>query len=150
MRLPRRRSLCRHDGPENLSDLPKCPTDGSGGKLRAVSAAADVPAVDPVEACRRLEAGGMLLDVRETDEWDTGHAPEATWIPMGDLAARQDELAGDRPIVVVCRSGGRSARVTSALLQAGYDATNLAGGMKAWAAAGFRVVTDGDTPGTVA
>lgn len=115
-----------------------------------MSAAPEVPAVDPAEARRRLEAGAMLLDVRETDEWDTGHAPEATWIPMGDVAARQAELAGDQPIVVVCRSGGRSARVTSALLQAGYDATNLAGGLQAWAAAGFSVVTDGGAPGTVA
>jgi rhodanese-related sulfurtransferase len=109
-----------------------------------------VPAVDPAEARRRLETGAMLLDVRESDEWDTGHAPDATWIPIGHVAARQDELAGDRPIVVVCRSGGRSARVTSTLLQAGYDATNLAGGMQAWAGAGFSVVTDGGAAGTVA
>lgn len=115
-----------------------------------MSAAAEVPAVDPEEARHRLETGALLLDVRESDEWDTGHAPEATWIPMGDLAARDHELAGDRPIVVVCRSGGRSARVTSALLQAGYDATNLAGGMQAWAAAGFSVITDEGSPGAVA
>ena len=115
-----------------------------------MSAAPEVPAVDPAEARRCLEAGATLLDVREADEWDTGHAPEATWIRMGDVAARHAELAADQPIVVVCRSGGRSARVTSALLQAGYDATNLAGGMQAWATAGFSVVTDGGAPGTVA
>lgn len=111
---------------------------------------AEVPAVDPVEAQASLETGAILLDVREPDEWDSGHAPDATWIAMGDLAARQDELAVDRPIVVVCRSGGRSARATAALLHAGYDATNLAGGMHAWAAAGFRVVTDQGAPGAVA
>jgi rhodanese-related sulfurtransferase len=115
-----------------------------------MSAAPDVPAVDPAEARRRLETGAVLLDVREPDEWDTGHAPEATWIPMGDVGARQAELSPDRPIVVVCRSGGRSAKVTSALRQAGYDATNLAGGMQAWAAAGYGVVTDGGEPGAVA
>ena len=115
-----------------------------------MNAAPEVPAVDPPEAQRRLETGAVLLDVRESDEWDTGHAPDATWIPMGDLGARQDELASDRPIIVVCRSGGRSARATSALRQAGYDATNLAGGMQAWAAAGYRVVTDEGEPGAVA
>jgi rhodanese-related sulfurtransferase len=115
-----------------------------------VSAAAEVPTVDPAGALRRLQAGAVLLDVRESDEWDTGHAPDASWIPMGDLGARSHELAGDRPIIVVCRSGGRSARVTGVLLSAGYDAANLAGGMQAWAAAGLSVVTDGGAPGTVA
>jgi rhodanese-related sulfurtransferase len=115
-----------------------------------VNAAPEVPAVDPPEAQRRLETGAVLLDVRESDEWDTGHAPGATWIPMGDVGARQNELSPDRPIVVVCRSGSRSARVTGALCQAGYDATNLAGGMQAWAAAGYGVVTDQGEPGAVA
>ncbi len=110
----------------------------------------DVPTVGPDEACGRLETGAVLLDVREPDEWDTGHAPDATWIPMGDLGARQGELPGDRAIVVVCRSGARSARVTGVLVGAGYDAANLAGGMQAWAAAGFPVVTDAGSPGAVA
>ncbi len=115
-----------------------------------MTAAAGVPAVDPDEAQQRVENGAILLDVREPDEWDSGHAPDAVWIPMGDLGARQSELTQDLPIVVVCRSGARSARVTTALRNAGYDATNLAGGMQAWAAAGYGVVTDGGEPGTVA
>jgi len=110
----------------------------------------DVPAVDVTEARARLDAGAVLLDVREPDEWEAGHAPEATWIPMGDLGARQGELSADEAVVVVCRSGARSARVTTALLGAGYDATNLAGGMQAWDAAGLPVVTDTGTPGRVA
>src|SRR5260370_9259192 len=95
------------------------------GGWRAVSALPDVPSVDPDEARRNIEAGALLLDVREPDEWDTGRAPEATWIPMGDLAARQSELPDDRAIVVVCRSGARSARVTAPLRGAPYDAANL-------------------------
>jgi hydroxyacylglutathione hydrolase len=110
----------------------------------------EVPAVDPAEARRRLDAGAVLLDVREPDEWDAGHAREATWIPMGQLAARQAELPTDRPIVVVCRGGGRSARVAAALLGAGYDATNLAGGLQAWASAGLPLITDDGGTGTVA
>jgi rhodanese-related sulfurtransferase len=133
-----------------LSDPSDVPDLRPGWEAGVVRAAAEVPTVDPAAALRRCEAGALLLDVRESDEWDRGHAPDASWIPMGDLAAREHELAGDRPIIVVCRSGGRSARVTSALLSAGYDATNLAGGMQAWAAAGFSVVTDGGAPGAVA
>lgn len=109
----------------------------------------DVPAVDPVEATRRLDAGSRLLDVREADEWDAGHAAGAVWIPLGDLAVRQGDVPAE-PLVVVCRSGVRSARAVAALRAAGYDAVNLAGGMRAWEAAGMPVVTDGGDTGRVA
>jgi DMSO/TMAO reductase YedYZ molybdopterin-dependent catalytic subunit len=89
-----------------------------------------------------LEGGALLLDVRERDEWHDGHAGQATLIPMGEVKARRDELPQGRRIVVVCRSGGRSAAVTDALRASGYDAVNLTGGMCAWTAAGLPVVTD--------
>ena len=54
-----------------------------------------------------VEDGALLLDVREADEWDAGHAPEAVWIPMGDLQTRVDELPRDRRIVAICRAGAR-------------------------------------------
>src|SRR4051812_36188033 len=57
-----------------------------------------VPAVDAGEALRHAEAGAFLLDVREVDEWEAGHALAATWIPMGDVTARISELPGDAPI----------------------------------------------------
>ncbi len=109
-----------------------------------------VPAVAVTDAVGHLEGGALLLDVREPDEWDAGHAPDATWIPMGAIAARQAELPTDRDIVVVCRSGVRSAKVTTALRRAGYEASNLTGGMQAWAAAGQPVVTDAGGAGVVA
>jgi rhodanese-related sulfurtransferase len=109
-----------------------------------------VPEVDVEEAKRRFDAGAVLLDVRTEDEWDAGRAAGAVWIPMGEIQARQDELPTDQPIVVICRSGARSGRVTAALTGAGYDAANVAGGMQAWEAAGLGVVADGDAPGTVA
>jgi rhodanese-related sulfurtransferase len=96
-----------------------------------------------------VEDGGFLLDVREADEWDAGHAPEAVWIPMGDLQARVDELPGDRRIVVICRSGSRSHRVAGALLGIGLDAVNLDGGMRAWATEDFEVVASDGLPGVV-
>jgi rhodanese-related sulfurtransferase len=108
-----------------------------------------VPEVDAAEGRRRIEQGALLLDVREPDEWAAGHAPEARFIPLGQVQGRLDELPTDRPIVAICRSGGRSASVTEALTAWGYDAVNLAGGMRAWAAAGFPVVTDAGGAGAV-
>lgn len=91
-----------------------------------------------------VEAGALLLDVREPDEWDAQHAPTATLVPMGQVRARLPELPHDRKVVVVCRSGGRSAAVTDALRAWGFDAVNLAGGMCAWVSAGLPVATATD------
>ncbi|MBV8159577.1 MAG: rhodanese-like domain-containing protein [Acidimicrobiia bacterium] len=91
----------------------------------------------------------MLLDVREPDEWRAGHAPDAVHVPLAALAASVDRLDKDQPIVAVCRVGGRSERAAAALLQRGYDAVNLAGGMQAWRAAGLPVVTAEGDPGQV-
>ena len=110
----------------------------------------DIPEIDVSEARQRVAAGAVLLDVRQADEWDAGHADAARWIPMGEVVARRAELPEGQPIVVICRSGARSGRVTQALVQAGHDAVNLAGGMQAWADAGLPVVTDAGAPGTVA
>ena len=106
--------------------------------------------IDAGTANDQIEGGAFLLDVRNDDEWEAGHAPAATLVPLGQLSDRTDELPTDRRIVVVCRSGGRSGRAAEALVGAGYDAVNLAGGMQAWAAVGLPVVTDAGEPGTVA
>ena len=109
------------------------------------------PAVDelsPTEAARALAGGAFLLDVRELEEWGAGHAPEAHHIALGELGARVGELPASGEIVVVCRVGGRSMAAAQALVGAGYHAVNLAGGMVAWAAEGYPVVTD-EGPGTV-
>ena len=71
----------------------------------------------------------VLLDVREQDEWDAGHAPGAVHLPMTELAARLDEVPDGDPVYVICRSGGRSARVTAYLNQQGWDSVNVLGGM---------------------
>jgi rhodanese-related sulfurtransferase len=108
-----------------------------------------VPAVGAEEAARRVDEGAVLLDVREPDEWNAGHAPDAMHVPLAALAASVDRLDKDQPIVAVCRVGGRSERAAAVLLQRGYDAVNLAGGMQAWRAAGMPVVTDSGDDGTV-
>jgi DMSO/TMAO reductase YedYZ molybdopterin-dependent catalytic subunit/rhodanese-related sulfurtransferase/glyoxylase-like metal-dependent hydrolase (beta-lactamase superfamily II) len=107
------------------------------------------PQVSGRAAGSLAEGGAVLLDVREPDEWSTGHAPGAVLIPMGEVQARRHELPQAKRIVVVCRSGGRSAAITDALRVHGYDAVNLTGGMCAWAAAGLPVVieaTERDAP----
>lgn len=109
----------------------------------------EVPEVDPREATGLADAGALLLDVREPDEWEAGRIPGALHIPMGDLQARQDAIPTDRRIVAVCRSGARSSQVTLALNDAGYDAVNLAGGMQAWAEEGLPMESDAGPPRVV-
>ena len=104
------------------------------------------PAVNelsPAEAARALAGGAFLLDVREPEEWGAGHAPEAYHIALGELGARVEELPASAEIIVVCRVGGRSMAAAQALVGAGYNAVNLAGGMVVWAAEGYAVVADG-------
>jgi rhodanese-related sulfurtransferase len=98
---------------------------------------APLPTVD----VRSVPPEDLLLDVREDDEWAGGHAPQAVHVPMSQLIARLDELPTDRPISVVCHVGGRSAQVTAYLLQRGFDARSVDGGMDAWERAGLPVVT---------
>jgi len=104
----------------------------------------EVTAVGPV-----LDAGALLLDVREPEEWKAGHAPGAQHVPLGQLPDRMDELERSTPVVVICRSGGRSALATEWLAAAGFDAANLIGGMQEWAHAGMAVATEDGGPGRV-
>lgn len=106
--------------------------------------------IDVREAHQRVADGAVLLDVRNDDEFAAGHAPGATHIPLSELMARADELDTDTPLVVICRSGGRSARATSWLVQHGWDAVNVAGGMQAWQAASIDMTNDGPEPPVVA
>jgi rhodanese-related sulfurtransferase len=108
-----------------------------------------VPEVSAEDGHRMVEEGAVLLDVREADEWDAGHAPEALWMPMGEVQARIGELSPERPVVAICRSGARSGVVTEALIGAGYDAVNLEGGMRAWFAEDLPVVASDGLPGVV-
>lgn len=108
-----------------------------------------VPSVPVAEVAEQLPEGVLLLDVREADEWAAGHAPDALHIPMSELAGRLGELPQDDNVFVICRSGGRSARVTAYLNANGWDAVNVAGGMMSWAGAGRPMVCDSDAAPTV-
>ncbi|MEU7139473.1 rhodanese-like domain-containing protein [Nocardia sp. NPDC046473] len=93
----------------------------------------------PAEGTRAI-----LLDVREDDEWQLGHAPGAVHIPMVDVPARVDELDYDVDLYVICRQGGRSLQVVEYLTHIGFDAIQVNGGMVAWQQAGRPLVADGD------
>lgn len=78
-----------------------------------------------------------VLDVREPAEFEgpLGHIPGALLIPLGTLVARIGEVPGDKPVVAVCRAGGRSAQATVLLRKAGFErVANLPGGMLRWRA----------------
>lgn len=110
--------------------------------------------IDVVQARHALAAGAVLLDVREDFEWVAGHAPDAVHIPLRELASRLHELPDHGTVLVICRSGRRSAEAAAVL--AGplgvhvAEAANVEGGMVAWAAAGFPVVAGSGAPGAVA
>jgi rhodanese-related sulfurtransferase len=100
------------------------------------------PAIPSVRVAD-LPADAPLLDVREADEWAAGRAPTSAHLPMSELAGRLGDLPDFDPLYVVCRSGGRSARVTAYLVGQGYPAVNVEGGMQAWSAANREIVADG-------
>ncbi|MCU4747806.1 MULTISPECIES: rhodanese-like domain-containing protein [unclassified Streptomyces] len=96
-----------------------------------------------------VPADAVLLDVREPDEWAAGRAEGALHVPIREVVDRLPEIterAGDGPLYVLCRVGGRSAQVTGYLVQQGIDATNVAGGLQAWAEAGKPLVSDAGEP----
>ena len=73
-----------------------------------------------------------LLDVRENEEIAIAKIQSSTHIPMGQIVDRIDEIDKNKPVIVMCHSGGRSARVCVYLAENGYDVTNLAGGINSW------------------
>jgi len=98
----------------------------------------------------QVENGAYLLDVRESDEWAAGHAPDAHHMPMMEVPARMAEVPTEAEVVVVCRSGGRSGQVTSYLMGNGWDnVRNLDGGMQSWAAAGRDMISENGQPARV-
>jgi len=80
-----------------------------------------------------------MLDVRETSEWKTGHAPGAVHIALGNIDQAPKRLHKGRTVVVVCASGMRSRTATKHLRGLGFDATSVSGGMAAWQRAGGAV-----------
>jgi rhodanese-related sulfurtransferase len=116
-----------------------------------------LPSIDVVEAERRLRedpARPLLVDVREENEFADLRAPGAVLVPMSSFQARAGELPRDRPLLVVCHLGGRSAAATGFLIRSGWtNVVNVTGGMDAWERGGLPVRRgtpdpgEGDLPG---
>jgi rhodanese-related sulfurtransferase/glyoxylase-like metal-dependent hydrolase (beta-lactamase superfamily II) len=147
-------SVLRHAGYHDVSDVLGGYGAWAGAGLPVShggeSDATEIPEIAADEASALVAAGEPLVDVREEDEWRAGHVAGASWVPMSEVQDRLGEFDPSRRLVVMCRSGGRSAAVTQALRARGFDAANLAGGIRAWVAAGLPIVTDDGRPATVA
>ncbi len=104
------------------------------------------PTVTAVEAADRLRAetdpAPLLVDVRERSEFGVMRVPGSVLMPLSTFTATYEQLPTDRPLLILCAVGGRSARATDFLLANGYtDASNVAGGITAWNAAGLGIRT---------
>ncbi|WP_031173999.1 rhodanese-like domain-containing protein [Streptomyces durhamensis] len=99
-----------------------------------------------------VDAPAVLLDVREEPEWNAGHAPGALHVPLSLLAAGAalPATVQGRPVVVMCRSGGRSRQAVALLTARGVEAADVEGGIRAWAAAGHPVVDARGNGGSIA
>lgn len=108
------------------------------------SAAADTfpQEISVAQAAAKRQAGAFILDVRQPEEWADAHIPGSTLIPLGELENRINELPQNQEIVVVCRSGNRSAQGRDILKQAGFNqVTSMAGGLNEWKAVGYDTVS---------
>jgi len=115
-----------------------------------MSATGMLPACSPTEAFAAQRDGAFLLDVREYEEWMAGHVEGATHVPMQQVPGRSADLPREQRIICICRSGNRSGQVTAWLLQQGFDAVNMTGGMQAWRADELPFVNANGHPGVVA
>lgn len=111
-----------------------------------------IPTIDVREADRRRrgETGAtpLIVDVREPNEFAAMRLEGAALVPMSRFAMRFGELPRDRPLLLMCAAGSRSAAATAHLLRNGWtDVTNIAGGITEWEQAGLPVVRGAVGPG---
>jgi rhodanese-related sulfurtransferase len=116
----------------------------SGGMLiwQMLNGTSGISVAEATNLINREE--GIVVDVRETGEWSTGHIPNARHIALGQLAGHISELekVKEKPIIVCCASGNRSSSACTTLTKAGFARVyNLAGGIGAWRDAGLPVTT---------
>lgn len=106
--------------------------------------AGGVPGIDVAEAATKLASTGpdgpLLVDVREADELAVVRVADALHVPTSTFTDHAEELPKDRPLLIMCATGVRSAAVTGYLLRNGWnDVSNVEGGITAWQRAGLPV-----------
>jgi rhodanese-related sulfurtransferase len=101
--------------------------------------------VSPQDAAAKLNSGAaVIVDVRDKDEWDEGHITGATHISRGTIELDIEEKVPDTNAMIICHcgGGGRSALAAESLQKMGYkNVRSMAGGFKAWKAAGLPTTT---------
>jgi rhodanese-related sulfurtransferase len=116
-----------------------------------------IPTISPRDAAAALGEDGpagthatrpLIVDVREPEEFSSERIEGSVLIPMSQFVARHEELPRDRPLVMQCHSGSRSASATMYLVQRGWtDVRNLDGGIAAWMRDGLPVRSGPPEPG---
>lgn len=92
----------------------------------------NVPEIDIETLSREKDGGAPVFDVRQPDEYEAGHVPGVSLVPLPEVPDRVAEFPTDETVYVICRSGGRSAKAVEFLRANGVDAVNVAGGTMAW------------------
>ena len=89
-----------------------------------------------------VENGSLVVDVREPDEYESGHIPGAILVPLSTVLSNTSEFESDETVYVVCRSGGRSMQACEMLHEVGVlNVVNVAGGTMGWISLGNEIVT---------
>jgi rhodanese-related sulfurtransferase len=101
--------------------------------------------VSVAELNSELSKGCVVIDVRETDEYVSGHVPGAVSVPLSVLVDNVDTFPDSTTAYVICQAGGRSMRACEYLEGLGKSVVNVAGGTGAWIASGFDIVA-GESP----
>lgn len=104
-----------------------------------------VPEIDVAHLSSLMAEGVRVIDVRETDEYVSGHVPGAVHVALGTVPQHVGVFQGEGPAYVICKAGGRSMQACQFLDQQGVQVVNIAGGTMAWASAGYPLVT-GSSP----
>ncbi|MEA2404410.1 MAG: hypothetical protein QOE08_1057 [Thermoleophilaceae bacterium] len=94
--------------------------------------------IAPERLADLIEGGdAQVIDIRDDDEHEAGHIAGSRHVPISQLSAEAGSIDRERPVVLYCRGGNRSPMAAEALRASGFDASNLAGGLLAWAEQGL-------------
>ena len=117
----------------------------SGFEKLVAEAKKHITEISPQDTAAKLRSGdAVIVDVRDKDEWDEGHIPDATHISRGTIELDIEEKVPDQNAMIICHcgGGGRSALAAETLQKMGYkNVRSMAGGLRAWKAAGLPTTT---------
>jgi rhodanese-related sulfurtransferase len=116
-------------------------SEHSGFEKLVADAKKNITEIRPTDAAEKLKSGNtVIVDVREKDEWDEEHIPDAIHLSRGTIELEIEEKVPDPNTTIICHcgGGGRSALAAESLQKMGYkNVRSMAGGLKAWKAAGL-------------